>query len=216
MTVAAHHTAEHWAQLPRRVKGFKVTRVEDSGKSLTITGDHGWTFGRSKADLGRDIKVGDDLWIETVKMTQITGLHDGDGWLFRLTDQDLADEARGFSERLHRQDVERLELNRKKYWQWESDLPGWLRSRIARFREAGGEHFLLSGWGYELIICRLADLFDRDLHAEAEKLAEDEGASGNQWSCAKLLARGRREIGDGFAAELPSGISPITGSADYS
>jgi hypothetical protein len=216
MTTPARHTAEYWAQLPRRIKGFIVTRVEDSGEHLTITGDHGWTFGRSKADLGRDIKVGDDLWIETVKLTQITGLQDAGGWLFHLSDQDLADEAREFSEDMHRKDVVRLEQNRKLYAAWEDALPDWLQARIRRFREAGGEHFLLAGWGYELIICQLADLFDRGLDEEADQLAKDQGASGNQWECAQALATGRAKYGDEYGIRLPAGLSPITGSADYS
>lgn len=215
MTTPAHHTAYHWAQLHRSTEGFTVTRVEDTGDQLTITGDHGWTFGRSKADLGRDIRVGDQLWIETVKLTQVTGLRDADGWLFHLSDQDLADQAREFSEDLHRKDVVRLERNRQKYAAWEADLPEWLQARIRRFRDAAGEKFLREGWGYELIICQLADLFDRGLDDEADQLAKDQGASGNQWDCAKLLARGRREMGDEVAMLVPSGISPITGSADY-
>lgn len=66
-----HHTAEHWAQRPRNLEGFVVTKVEDGGDHLTITGDHGWTFGRSKSDLGRDISIGDDLWIETVSSRKL-------------------------------------------------------------------------------------------------------------------------------------------------
>lgn len=216
MNATAHHTAEHWAQIPRRIKGFKVTRIKDSGQSLTITGDHGWTFNRLKIDLSRDIKVGDDLWIETVKLTQITGLQDADGWLFHLTNQDLADQAREFSERMQREDVIRLEKNRKVYAAHEDALPAWLKARIQRFRDAAGEKFLLEGWGYELMICRLADLMDRGLEDGADRLASDEGASGNQWDCAKALAAGRAKHGDEFGAALPAGISPITGSADYS
>lgn len=212
----AHHTAAHWAAMRRNLEGFTVTEVRDSGDSLTITGDHGWTFGRSKVDLGRDIAVGDQLWVETVKLTQITGLRDSDGWLFRLSDQDLADQARQFSEDLHRKDVVRLEKNRKQFAEWESALPDWLKARIKRFRDAAGEKFLLEGWGYELIICRLADLIDRGCEDEADQLARDEGASGNQWECAKALAEGRARYGDRFATGCPAGLAPITGSADYS
>lgn len=216
MTTPAHHTAEHWAQCRRSLDDFVVTRVEDHGDSVAITGDKGWTFGRSKAELGRDIQVGEHLQQETMGFSQVTGLRDANGWLFHMSDQDLANQAREFSENMHRQDVERLEANRKLYWQWESELPDWLQARIKRFREAGGEHFLLTGWGYELMICRLADLMDRGLDDEADKLASDEGASGNQWNCAELLVRGRSEMGDEVALLVPSGISPITGSADYS
>lgn len=215
-TIPAHHTPEFYASTPRREERFVVKSVKDHGDSLEINMSTGWTFLRSKADLGRNIEVGEVLWQETIKLTQITGLRDANGWLFQLSDQDLADEARKFSEDIRRKDVERLELNRKKYWAWEEALPPWLRARIQRFRDAGGEKFLLEGWGYELIICQLADLFDRGLEDEAEKLSEEQGVSGNQWSCGKALAAGRKTQGDDYAVLVPAGISPITGSADYS
>lgn len=211
-----HHTAEYWADCPRRLEEFTVKSVKDHGASLEIHMSTGWTFGRSKAALGRDIAVGETLWQETIQLTRITGLRDRYGWLFHLTDQDLADEAREFSEKMQRDDVVRLEKNRKKYAAWEDALPPWLKARIQRFRDAAGEKFLLEGWGYELIICRLADLMDQGREEDADKLASDEGASGNQWSCAKALAAGRKEHGDDFAVRVPAGLSPITGSADYS
>lgn len=214
--IPEHHTAAGWAKRPRRLQEFVVTKVQDSADHLTITGDHGWTFNRSKADLGRDISVGDSLAIETVQLSQITGLRDANGWLFHLTDQDLADEARQFSEDLHRKDVIRLEENRNKWAAQEESLPSWLALRIKRFREGGGEKFLLSGWGYELMIARLADLIDQGRKAEAETLAAMQGASGNQWECAEALVAGKAIYGDEFGAALPAGLSPITGSADYS
>ncbi|RFZ41358.1 hypothetical protein DAVIS_02627 [Mycobacterium marinum] len=212
----AHHTAEHWAQMSRHLEWFTVKGIQDRGDSVQINQSNGWSFLRSKASLGREIRVGERLALETVKLTQITGLRDASGWLFRLTDQDLADEARKFSEDLHRKDVERLERNRRLYAEHETNLPDWLKARIRRFREAAGEKFLLEGWGYELMICRLADLLDRGLEDEADKLARDEGASGNQWDCAKALAAGRKRHGDEFGSALPAGLAPITGSADYS
>jgi hypothetical protein len=213
---APHHTAEHWAGCKRTLDDFIVKQVEDSGDSVALTGDKGWTFCKSKAALGREIHVGEHLQQETIGFSRVTGLRDANGWLFHYTNQELADDAREFSERMHREDVVRLEKHRKLYAAWEDALPDWLRARIQRYRDAAGEKFLLKGWGYELVICRLADLFDRGLEAEAKQLSEDEGVSGNQWDCAKLLARGRDEMGDEVALLVPAGISPITGSADYS
>jgi hypothetical protein len=214
--VPAHHTAEHWAQRRRSLDDFVVKTVEDHGDSVTLCSTKGWCFNRVKSDLERTIHTGERLRLETIGISQITGLRDAYGWLFHLSDQDLADKAHEFSEDLHRKDVVRLERNRQRYAEQEAALPEWLQARILRFREGGGEHFLLTGWGYELMICRLADLLDRGLDAEADKLVGDEGASGNQWDCAKTLARGRKEYGDDFGRQLPAGISPITGSADYS
>lgn len=213
-SIPAHHTAGYWAQMPRHLEWFTVKSVKDHGDGLEINQSNGWTFFRSKADLGRDIAVGESLALETVKLTQITGLRDEAGWLFHRSDQDLADEAREFSENLHRENVVRLEKNRKIYAEHEANLPDWLQSRIQRFRDAGGEKFLLDGWGYELMICRLAALLDAGDEPGAEKLASDEGASGNQWNCAKALAAYHLR-GDDIAV-IPAGIAPITGSADYS
>ncbi|OBK22525.1 hypothetical protein [Mycobacterium asiaticum] len=211
-----HHTAEHWAKRTRSLDEFVVDLVEDHGERVRLRSTKGWGWMPLKADLGREIRVGEHLQQETIGLSQVTGLRDANGWLFRRTNQELADEARQFSEELHRKDVVRLEQNRKLYAQWEAELPAWLQARIRRFREAGGEHFLLTGWGYELMICRLADLIDRGLEAEADKLASDEGATGNQWDCAKALAAGRQRDGDEYAALLPAGLAPLTGSADYS
>lgn len=211
-----HHTAEYWATRGRALDDFIVERVEDHGDRLALTGHKDWTFQRSKAELGRNIVVGEHLQQETIGFSQVTGLRDANGWLFRMTNQELADQAREFSENMHRRQVEDLERNRKRYAEYEAALPEWLQARIKRFRDAAGEKFLLEGWGYELMICRLADLIDRGRVDEADKLACDEGASGNQWSCAKALAAGRAEQGDDFAVRVPAGLSPITGSADYS
>lgn len=215
--IPQHHTAAFWESIPRRLEEFAVKRVEDSGVDrVVLTSEGGWSWAPLKSDLGREIHIGEHLVQETVKLTQVTGLRDAHGWLFRRTNQELADEARQFSEDLHRKDVERLAECRDKYSQWESDLPGWLQARIRRFHEAGGEHFQLTGWGYELVICRLADCFDAGDEAAAEVLSDELGVSGNQWDCAKSLAAGRKRDGDGYAVALPAGISPITGSADYS
>lgn len=212
----AHHTAEHWAQRRRSIADFIVKRVQDHGDTVALTGHLGWTFAKSRAELGRDIRVGEHLQQETIGFTQVTGLRDADGWLFHYTDQELADEAREFSEGMRRREVEQLERHRKTWATQEAALPDWLGARIQRFRDAAGEKFLLEGWGYELMICRLADLIDQGRDEEAGKLARDEGASGNQWDCAKTLAEGRARHGDVFAVKCPAGIAPITGSADYS
>lgn len=211
-----HHTAEHWAGRHRDIDVFIVTKVEDHGDTVSLTGHRGWTFNKSKAALGREIHVGEHLQQETIGFSQVTGLRDVNGWLFHYTDQELADEAREFSEQIHRNDVVRLEKNRKQYAEWEAALPDWLKARIQRFRDAAGEKFLLEGWGYELMICRLADLIDQGREDDADQLARDEGVTGNQWDCATTLAAGRERYGDRFAVGCPAGLSPITGSADYS
>lgn len=212
----AHHTAENWAARPRSVEEFVVAKVEDYGDNVALTSTRSWGFMRPKADLGRTIAVGERLQLETIQASHITGLRDDNGWLFRVTNQQLADQSRRFDEDLRRKQVVRLEQQRKLYAEREAALPEWLQARIRKFREKGGEEFLLTGWGYELVICRLADLFDRGREAEADNLASDEGVTGNQWDCAKALASARKQYGDGPALSMPAGLAPLTGSADYS
>lgn len=211
-----HHTAAFWATKPRTLRDFIVDTVDDGGGDRVTLCADGWCWAPRKSDLGREIQVGEHLQQETISFSQVTGLRDANGWLFRRTDQELADEARQFSEDIHRQSVVRLEQNRKLWAQWEEELPDWLRARIRRFREAGGENFLLQGWGYELVICRLAALLDAGDEDGADALADELGASGNQWGCAQALVKGHRIHGDQFAVAMPAGLSPLTGSADYS
>lgn len=215
ITTPAHHTADHWAQRPRSLNEFVVKSVLDSGDYLTLTSESGWGWMARKADLSREIRVGERLQQETIGITFVTGLRDDNGWLYRRTDQELADEARKFTEDMNRKDAERLEKNRAKYAEQERALPEWLQARIKRFHDAGGENFQLTGWGYELLICRMADLIDRGQEIEADQIASAEGASGNQWDCAKTLAAGRERYGDRFGTGCPAGLAPITGSVDY-
>lgn len=208
------HSVDFWAATPRYLEDIVVTEVQSDADSVWITaGCMG--FRRSRTDLGREIRVGEHLALETVNVSTITGLRDANGWLFHMTDEDLAADARRFSEDLHRKDVERLEANRKKWTADEAALPDWLKARIQRFRDAAGEKFLLEGWGYELMICRLADLLDRGLEGDADELAKTEGATGNQWDCAKCLAEVHRTYGEESVAAVPAGLAPITGSVDY-
>lgn len=119
-----------------------------------------------------------------------------------------------FIEWLHGNRIEILERNRKRYWAMEQDLPDWLQARIKRFRDAGGEQFLLRGWWYELVICRLAAVLDTGDEAAARTLSDELGASMNQWDCALCLTDTYQLVGD--VSDIPAGISPLTGSADYS
>jgi hypothetical protein len=211
----SHHTAEYWAQYSRDLEDFIVKQVHDRGDRIELLSTASVGFARSKSELGREISVGERLQLETVALSRITGLRDAHGWLFHLTDQDLADEARRFSGDMHRAQVEEFERRRKDFAAQEEALPEWLRARINRFREAAGEKFLLEGWGYELLICCLADLLDRGKKTAATNLARDEGASGNQWDFATLLVGAHRESGDEGVATVPAGLAPITGSIDY-
>lgn len=209
------HTAEYWAKLPRRTEDCTVKSVTDHADSVQIATDS-WGFVRSKSDLGRELRAGDTFVLETVNISMITGMQMAGVWLFHLTDEDLAQQAREQSAAFERQLSEELDRNHRKYAKWEAELPGWLRARIERFHAAAGDKFKREGWGYELVICRLAELLEQGREPDADALASELGATGNQWGCAKAIAEGRKGIlGDTVAVTLPAGLAPITGSADY-
>jgi hypothetical protein len=212
----AHHTAECWAGRPRHIETSTIKRLTDHGERYEITGSSGWTFLRSKADIGRELHEGDVYDLETCWGSNITGMRMDGIWLFHLSDEDLAQKARDDSAGYELRLSEELDRNHRKYSQWEAELPEWLKARIQRFHDAAGDKFKREGWGYELVICRLADLHDQGRTEDADALAKELGASGNQWDCAKALADLRAREGDGVGVLLPAGLSPITGSADYS
>lgn len=211
-----HHTAAHWATRRRDLEEHVVRAVTDRGDSWEFSTESSLGFIRSKNDVPREFKPGDTFELETVNLSQITGMRADGEWIFRMTDEDLAAQARKWSEDYERRLSEELDANHRKYSRWESDLPPWLQARVQRFHKAGGVDFKREGWGYELVICQLADLLDQGRDDDADKLADERGASGNQYGCAKALAALRKTEGDEVGVLLPAGLSPITGSVDYS
>lgn len=214
--IPPHHTAECWAGRRRTIETSTIKRLTDHGDRYEITGSSGWTFQRSKADIGRELHEGDVYELETCWVSIITGMRMDGVWLFHLSNEDLAQKARDEHEAYERELSERLDRDHRMYERWEAELPEWLQARIRRFHTAAGDKFKREGWGYELVICRLAHLLDQDLDVAADELASELGASGNQFDCAQALARFRSTDGDRVAVKIPAGMSPITGSADYS
>lgn len=210
-----HHDAAHWATRRRAIDRCTVRECRDIGDSYEFLTTEGTGFIRSKADVGAQLQPGVVFELETIGFSQITGLRVGGVWRFRMTDEDLAAEARKFSEDLHRRAVETLEVNKAAWWAIEEKLPDWIRARINRFREAAGEKFLLEGWGYELVIAQLAVLYADSDEEGADELCSEAGASGNQVNLARALAEAHKQGRDDLVAVSPSGLGPITGSADY-
>lgn len=217
MTELTSHDAEFWAARPRSLDTYTVkecTEVEGDIYQISTTNSTG--FMRAKADIGAPLKPGTVFDLETVNISIITGLRVDGQWRFRLTDEDLADEARERSEAFRRRQVEQLEANKAQWWAIEQTLPDWIRARINRFREAAGEKFLLEGWGYELAVAQLAVAYAADDKATVDRLARELGTSGNQHDFAKALAKAHNAGDDAAIAESVSALSPLTGSADYS
>jgi hypothetical protein len=211
-------TADDYARRPRSLERYTVRRCRDLGDRVEISTEQGTGFVRSKKDIGLPLlEVGDEFDLETIQLSFITGLRDAAGrWRFRLTNQRLADDANAASADWERKKTIELERNMRRYNEIEEALPAWLRARIQRFRDAAGEQFLRDGWGYELVICRLADAMAAGDEDRVSAIDEEEGASGNQHGCARLLAQLHADGHDGDVVALPAGLAPLTGSVDYS
>ncbi|ANA85523.1 hypothetical protein PBI_BLUEBERRY_61 [Gordonia phage Blueberry] len=217
MSSGRTHTAEFWADKRRALDWYTVKECRDVGDSYEFSTTDSTAFVRSKTDVGEAFEPGDTFALETVNFSLITGLMDSDGvWRFRMTDEDLAEQARRQSQAFHDRKVVELEKNKAAWWAIEESLPEWIRARINHFRNAAGEKFLLDGWGYELAVAQLAVAYADRNEAEVDRIAEECGTSGNQHDMAKLLAQLHTEGRDADIANSVSALAPLTGSADYS
>jgi hypothetical protein len=190
-----------------------------------VTYDGGWTFGWPE-DAGPVPQIGQTIEVETVNFSTITGAKVDGEWRFNRTDEYLDEQHRKMIEGFERDKRERLAACRSEWIGQEEHLPNWGQRRLARFREAAGETFELDGWGYELAICRLAAAYveegvppkgDYTLPPKVKQLDEEMGCSGNQHDCARALARlVLAGCEDAAVGGVPAGMSPLTGSVDYS
>ncbi|MGW5147589.1 hypothetical protein [Rhodococcus koreensis] len=211
------HTEEFWANKTRDLQRIIIKSADDArdGEWVFLVTTEGLHFGRPKQQLGRVIRPGDVFDLETVNGWEVTGMRDECGmWLFRTTNADLAEQHRKQSEEFEeRKRVEYLR-NCDKWAALEAALPQWIRARIERFRTAAGDKFDRDGWGYELVIARLAVAYADGDEDTVERIAAEEGSTGNQHDCARALAEIHNRGDD--IGYLPSGLAPITGSVDYS
>lgn len=156
--------------------------------------------------------------LETVNYSTITGIRVAGAWLYRKTDEDLAEEHRLMLLGFARERRSSLEKNRTA-WQTRQDaLPEWIRTRIEGFHASGGESFALEGWGYELVCAELAVAYlasGGEDDAAVMEISRREGTSGNQHDVAKFMARVQREKPE-VLEQVPSALTPLTGDPDYS
>ncbi len=207
----------------------KEKHKSESHDGGSMTGESGWGCGVSQ-EVFDALEVGEPFVQETQGFSLITGWVIKGKWYDRKTDEDLAAEHKAFVENIKRERQETLAANRER-WQSEEDLlPAWLRDRLRTFHEKGGDDFALDGWGYELMICQLAEeyyllgdvILDKDIFQiseyESEKLkqmAREFGTSGNQHSVALALAREHRRHPDTSLAGTVSALTPLTGDPFY-
>lgn len=207
-------TTETFTNRSTKLVTIKSATPYKDGPGVALTMDDGWTMG-SPVD-SEHLSVGQTVVREMFGFNYVGGLRlpDTEDWIFHRSDEHFAAEEADRREKWDREKRERLEENRKDWSEREAALPQWLRDRLERFRAAGGENFELEGWGYELIICELAAVYARNGGVdddEIDRFGSVNGTSGNQHDCAKALAAHQDE-----AALMPAGLSPLTGSADYS
>lgn len=197
----------------RDARPFPLTKLSTGLDGWITFQAGGEGFSRRAADLSRTPEVGDELSLETIGYSLVVGLRDKDGWLFRQSDQQLDDERTAQQAKWEQNRIDTLAKGRETWQAIEDALPAWLKVRIDRFHNAAGETFELDGWGYELIVCQLAELYLADDQDAIKALDAKSGCSGNQHTVAKLLVRMHRQ---GESVEpVPSALTPITGRPDY-
>lgn len=163
--------------------------------------------------------AGRDVAVEVKGFNRIVGWTIDEEYLFRKSDQDLEREHDELVKRYEREREETLTVNRARWAAREATLPAWLRERLTSLRERSDspDSFDRDGWGYELVVCELARLYDLspDLSETSDITIYDEqhGCSGNQHGVAKTLVRMHRE-GQSLANTVGA-LAPLTGKAAY-
>lgn len=177
----------------------KITVKSVDGNSLTTTEHTGFGLPEWVAPA---IKAGDELYLELYKFNDIGGLMKPNGeYLFHRSDD-------YFTQRLAEYLAESKRKNEKFYEENHEDwarrtilLPFRYRTRLERFLNEDPDNSFRKepmGWGYELIICELAVLYEEHgfgggtFETEPEPIKEyarKHGTSGNQHECAKAWAK---------------------------
>lgn len=201
------------AALRRTTEPFIVESLDERDGQLTVMTTERSGFGLPVDKLARPLAVGGSYTLECVRATEVVGVADALGWLYRLTDEDIERRDREMVQRFEREKRERYEASRQEWERRSAALPHWLQARLRRFHDAAGERFALDGWGYELAVCELAWAYSDDDQQRVDRIDAERGCSGNQHDCARYLARVHREGGD--AAAVPAALAPLTGSVDY-
>lgn len=199
----------------RRTEDFTVKALDEGKDSVTIHTTRASGFIIPLSEGTRQIREGGTYLLELKGFNDIGGILTMDGsYLMRRSDQYFERQREQYLAEVARRNREQLEANRDDWQAREDALPAWIRGRLERFWAAGGEHFALEGWAYELTICELAVIYERNGLVDDDEVAQFaslHGTSGNQHSCALALARNKAQ-----AASFPAGLSPLSGDPDYS
>lgn len=150
---------------------------------------------------------------------RFTGLREpySDTWIVRYSDEDLRQERERMLADIEAGRRKDLAEHREEWAEREAKLSEPLRARLQNFRDQAGERFELDGWGYEVVVSELAELYrDSKLEetTEIDAYADEQGTSGNQHGFAKALARALEED-PAIVRTAISALSPITGEPYY-
>lgn len=179
----------------RRFEKITIKRVGEG--SITTTDHTG--FGVPSWVIPA-IKVGDELTLELYKFNDIAGLIKENGeYLFHRTDEYFKSKLELYLADANKRREEWYEANKDDLQIRTEKLSPRYKARIERFL-AESEEFRTEpmGWGYELIICELAMLYEKlgfgdgTWESEPEEIkafASKYGTSGNQHDCAKMFAK---------------------------
>lgn len=176
----------------RRLEKITVKRVD--GNSLTTTDHSGFGIPEHVAPA---IKAGDELYLELYRFNDIAGLMTENGeYLFHRTDEYFSKRLEEYLAESKRKNLEWYEKNKEDLERRTNALSPRYKARMERFLNdpEKGEEFRKEamGWGYELIICELAQMYERSWGAESDEIgtfARDKGTSGNQHDVAKAWAK---------------------------
>jgi hypothetical protein len=181
----------------RRFEQITVKEVYEG--SLSTTDSTGFGIPSYVASV---IKPGDVLQLELYKFNEIGGLMKPNGeYLFHRSDEYFTRQHEEWLAEHKKKQEDHYEANKDDWQKRTEDLPDRYRARLERFINdpEKGEEFRKEGmgWGYELIVCELACLYEEhgfgggSFDTEPEPVrafALDHGTSGNQHAVAKSWA----------------------------
>lgn len=182
----------------RRLEEITVKEVGEG--SLSTTDSSGFGI---PAYVAAQIKPNDVLHVELYRFNEIGGLMKPNGeYLFHRTDEYFTRQHEEWLKEHKRKQEEYYEANKDDWQQRTESLPARYRNRLERFLDdpEKGEEFRKEGmgWGYELIACELACLYEAHgfgggtFDSEPDPIrqfAREHGTSGTQHEVAKSWAK---------------------------
>lgn len=188
----------------------KLTPPREEGGYYTLVMEKDWTVPQVPPEVGDRLLMSlltDVLEYEVVGISRIVGWKRNGQWISRSSDQDMQLEDELLQEAIEQERRDMLQENREDWTQREQALPDWLRPRIEYFREVGGKHFEMNGWGYELVVAELAALhFEEASEEEIAAYEERIGSTGHQYSSGQTLAKMHREYPERSMAETTASL----------